>query len=413
MNAPIVTIKVAVSPDREVVRITALTTGECARFVLRPGTLQKARMTVAQTVRKFKDDVDIALTPSAGDVKRALRGLYMRASLLAGTLTPDGTAGVERISRLFVGAFPDWQHATEVPSVEVEGPAEGLPFELMPVFDLSRPGTMDDIEQFARRFLAFSTVVRRVPYISGGATKVGLGAGQRLENRPKLPITFLWYAPMSGARQEYEFFARRSAHIELNGPWPPPHLDSDTVLETLTDVLFDPARRFQPAAGGPHVQIQHFACHCDTGSDDPAEYELELAGGEGESWRITLGELNMAFLDRQRGEKATSRPLVFLNACGSAHLDPWRVYSWPEWFMQNGHRGVIGTGTLIPDRAAARFAGFLYEALLSRRPLGEALVLARRRLLHEFGNPLGLLYVLYADPDIILDKPIPKESLHG
>jgi hypothetical protein len=61
---------------------------------------------------------------------------------------------------------------------------------------------------------------------------------------------------------------------------------------------------------------------------------------------------------------------------------------------------VIGTETLVPDVVAARFAEFFYKKLLTEQPLGTALVLVRRKLLEEFLNPLGLLYVLYADPDL-------------
>ena len=39
---------------------------------------------------------------------------------------------------------------------------------------------------------------------------------------------------------------------------------------------------------------------------------------------------------------------------------------------------------------------FLYEELTARK----AVVAARRRLLTERGSPLGLLYVLYGDPEL-------------
>ena len=76
--------------------------------------------------------------------------------------------------------------------VEVEGDSSGFPFELLPVFDQGRPGAMDDIETFARRFLGFSTTVRRTPYVTKGRAGGGAAA---LDNDPKLPVTFSWYAP--------------------------------------------------------------------------------------------------------------------------------------------------------------------------------------------------------------------------
>jgi hypothetical protein len=226
-------------------------------------------------------------------------------------------------------------------------------------------------------------------------------------------LSFAWYAPMDGARAEHRLFARLDEHVELNGPWPGPSMTSEAVLKALAHGLVDPRLRYGGAKLGPEVQIQHFACHCDTGFEDFADYELELAGDDGASRRITLGELDLAFLNGPRLEVEPGRPLVFLNACGSAHLDPRAVYSWPEWFLQTRHRAVIGPETLVPDRAAAQYACFFYRALFAQRSVGEALVLARRELLHQFGNPLGLLYVLYGDPTITVDQPIPQEVLYG
>ena len=73
---------------------------------------------------------------------------------------------------------------------------------------------------------------------------------------------------------------------------------------------------------------------------------------------------------------------------------------------------VVGPETLVPDKTAAEYARHFYRALFGRRTLGEAVVLARRDLLAERGNPLGLLYVLYGDPDVTIDKPIPHEVLN-
>lgn len=56
----------------------------------------------------------------------------------------------------------------------------------------------------------------------------------------------------------------------------------------------------------------------------------------------------------------------------------------------------------MPDDAAVHFAVRLYEELLARRPIGEAIVRARRRLLAERGCPYGLFYVLYGDPELAI-----------
>jgi CHAT domain-containing protein len=168
------------------------------------------------------------------------------------------------------------------------------------------------------------------------------------------------------------------------------------------------------------VQIHHLAGHSDTRAREPADYELEIAGDDGESRPITFLRLYNEFMFADTDSTPVGaiahlplKPLVFLNACGSAHKDPRRVYSWPEWFLQTGHCAVIGPETLVPDDAAAQYACFFYEALFSQRTAGEALVLARRELLHQYGNPLGLLYVLYGDSSVSVDHPIPQEERDG
>lgn len=91
-------------------------------------------------------------------------------------------------------------------------------------------------------------------------------------------------------------------------------------------------------------------------------------------------------------------------------MDPSKVSSFPRWFLQRRHLGVIGTETLVPDAVAPVYAELFYKELLTGASLGEAVVRARQQLLHRFGNPLGLLYVLYADPDIRIQNPLPKET---
>jgi hypothetical protein len=116
------------------------------------------------------------------------------------------------------------------------------------------------------------------------------------------------------------------ARHELNGPWPNVAVPSDAVIQQLAERIRDPRRRCGTSEPGPEVQIQHFACHCDTGFDDPADYELELSSDDGDSQRVILGELNLAFSAVRADADPPVRRLVFLNTCSSAHQDPRRVY---------------------------------------------------------------------------------------
>jgi hypothetical protein len=412
VKRPIVVIEVKLDdpPGSETVVFTAQTTGATERFQLLRGTLDSARTEVSENLRQFKEDVGPRLAPGADRVKRAFRELFSRTSVLAKRLMPHGSADLFRVRQLFEGAFPQWRDYKGVPLVQVEGPASGFPFELLALFGGPSPKSVDDIALYARRFLAFSTAVWRVPYVVGAPG--GVSSGQELQAQGPLPVSLIWYQPFAGAQREHKYFADRPDLVELNGPWPELGMRAaDTVVEELGGVLYDPHRRFAHIDAGSELQIQHFACHGRTEDAHPAGYELTLAGGANEPWPIPLAALDDDFDKRTDGIPRV-RPLVFLNACGSGHIDPVRMYSWPHWFLQNGHRGVIGTETLVPDVVAARFSEFFYDELLAQRPLGAALVLARRKLLHEFMNPLGLLYVLYADPDLTVrfgtERPVDR-----
>jgi hypothetical protein len=410
MSAPAIIITITPLVDQEEIRLLGTRTGEKLRYTLAPGTLEKARSGIDSALRSFKETVGQALTPRPENTRAAFRKLMRRTVLLGGQLTGKGPSGMNELRDFFVSQIPNWATVEDSPSVQVEGPAYGFPFELLPVFSFDEPGHMDDLPQFARRYLGFTAAVRRVPYISNRGD--GLPASPVLRGSP-VSLSFAWYARMKGARQEKEFFTRLGDFIELNGPFPGPSLAAELVEEEIAGGLFDPRRRYLSPSPSSDVQVQHFACHCDTGFGDPADYEFEFCGEDGARRLVTLGDLNWMFArSLEQGQlDPPARPLVFLNACGSTHLDPRHVYSWPEWFLQTRHRAVIGPETLVPDGVAAFFAASFYCLLLGGRSAGQALVLARRELLQSCANPLGLLYVLYGDPTITIDTPIPQEVL--
>jgi hypothetical protein len=116
-------------------------------------------------------------------------------------------------------------------------------------------------------------------------------------------------------------------------------------------------------------------------------------------------ETLMDKLDRLRRGQSTDRPirpLVFFNACGSAAVDPVGASSFPDLFLSRGlgFLGFIGTEATIPDAFAAAFARAFYGYLLQGMEIGHALYASRWKLLQENRNPLGMLYSLYAEPEI-------------
>src|SRR5262249_16558101 len=153
-------------------------------------------------------------------------------------------------------------------------------------------------------------------------------------------------------------------------------------------------------------------CHCD--SDPDLSFKSRL-GFRGE-FPVTIGDLRGYFhelarkSERRAGTgRAARRPLVFLNACRGAQVRPGAITSFPHFFLHPkkgcGSRGVIGTEANVPDYFAAAFSELFYLYLLSGDNLGEAIFNTKRHLLREQVNPLGILYTIYAYPNIRVQLP--------
>jgi hypothetical protein len=138
--------------------------------------------------------------------------------------------------------------------------------------------------------------------------------------------------------------------------------------------------------------------------------------GAGRDVRVTIGELG-AELVRLAAESAeqdrpcmqrADKPLVVMNACGTSVLNATSAVSFPALFLKdNENRGFVGTEIAVPDDVASTFSRFLYgELFLNSCSLGEAVRRARRQLLERYGNPLGLAYSVYADPDMRVEPAV-------
>ncbi len=102
-------------------------------------------------------------------------------------------------------------------------------------------------------------------------------------------------------------------------------------------------------------------------------------------WRITLAR----------------HPLVIVNGCGTARIEPAQLAEFVTEFARHGAAGVVGTETRVWEPLAREVAVRLLADLLERRPLGEALQRVRHALLKK-GNPLGLTYTAFASADLRL-----------
>jgi hypothetical protein len=311
----------------------------------------------------------------------------------------------------FRAAWPLWERAdwgdpeAPLPIVQMDGNGDTLPLELLPVFDFSEltdPRTHDERVRAAARFLGFTAMVRRTVRTPTDADRV-------IRNDPALPVQFLRHRRLRSALREGRFLAGLGAHVRVEGPWPTSE-DEGAVRAALLRALYDGDPLNGAERSDPPVQVHHFACHCDTTADLDDDYTLRLSTRRGRPRDISLGELRRAYRERFAVDRddRRHRGIIVLNACASSATNPLTAASFAQWFVASGHRAFIGTETDVPDGVASGFAAAFYGRLLeARRPLGEAVVWARRDLLRDFRNPLGLLYVVYGDTDLTIERPRP------
>lgn len=367
---------------------------------------RKAGTYLAEIVRRSGDPMT-----SWEGVSDALSLLLSKGWALGQTLAQNDPARLLELEDAFQQAWPLWKtadwsdSATPLPLVEMRCQFETIPIELLPVFDFggwAKLRSHDDVVRAASRFLGFGAVVKRV-------TSARMPVDRIIRNNPALPVQFIRHSGLGSAAAEEQALSAMDGHVQVEGPWPT-HQSEEEVLEALFQALFDGVNLHDGDLGDPPVQIQHFACHCDTTAEDSDDYELILATRFGDEHRITYGQLQEGHRKRFFPERdlTRERSIILMNACGSSRTSPLTAFSFPHHFLSSGHRAFIGTETAVPDRVAAAFSAAFYGRLLERRrPLGEAVVLARRDLLRDFRNPLGILYSMYGAADLTVEHARP------
>lgn len=157
--------------------------------------------------------------------------------------------------------------------------------------------------------------------------------------------------------------------------------------------------RFKQFFNEPY-DVAHFACHAHYDEQKSLESFIQLSKGI----RISLFDLA-----QQPPVAIKDFPLVVLNACKMGAINPMDVRYFAGDFIKYGALGVVATEAAVPDNLAADFTRHLYKHLLNEKYLGESVLLARNELLQR-GNPIGLLYALYAPPVIRFQLPKAKKK---
>ena len=147
--------------------------------------------------------------------------------------------------------------------------------------------------------------------------------------------------------------------------------------------------------------IVHFAGHCECEKNEPRETGWLLSDG-----RFTTQDILSI------GEDSLLPSLVFSNACQSAEVSQEliqqdyqeKTYSLASAFIFSGVKHYIGSIHKIEDPVSLVMAREFYANLIKGQPVGEAVRLARLRLIKEYGVNSCFLasYILYGDPNFVL-----------
>ena len=342
-------------------------------------------------------------------------GLQVEFNQLNKALSELNCAGNELLSILFNGqdsevvktfrrCCPKWNHDSNSPSLIVMSGESNdiLPIEFLPLFNNTEwlpVANYDELRLALCRFPGFSSVVYRK------LSDANVSEDLILDNDPVLPLKYFHHQELHVAKSNWEFFKDHDQFLELEGPWPGEYLDASVFRGNLAKHLQNPFLRFNGEMQSRPDQIQHFVCHCQV--CEPADSnESKLCFSS--TLQASIGDLQKHFVyNRVEYKSKSSKPIIFLNACGSTDNDSFAPNPFPKFFLNtNNNRGYIGTEERIPDRFASEFSKIFYQSLLRGDPLGEAIYYAKWELLKRHRNPLGLLYTMYANPDIrLLIKP--------
>jgi hypothetical protein len=104
------------------------------------------------------------------------------------------------------------------------------------------------------------------------------------------------------------------------------------------------------------------------------------------------------------------KPIVFLNMCHSAQINPGLSGGFVSFFLQRGACAVIGTECPVPPFFAEVFARELFRGLADGNTLGQSVYAARRTFKGD-ANPLALAYSVYGYAGAQIVQPSNMPSL--
>lgn len=357
--------------------------------------LERAIEEVDEGLRNFKRELS-GREISDADLRKSYEVLEDLGDTLWYVLFGNSEGIIHAIKDFWESALPPvWDQGAEPPLIECVGNWP-FPVDYLPILGNSSAdsaGSRAELLDCFRTFVGFSCQVQRKMLIPQSMAALMLS----LDGDGKIPVRYLHHDSLRCATEELSWFRSAARHVRLEGPYP----DGECAV-SLAKQIFDPRVLLSGSLRATPDQIQHFACHCYTTAHSPLDSEIELHGsGASDSKKLKEIGKDLSRLGRTSPVREYELPLVFLNACGSARMGADSAFSFPRLFLDNGNRGFIGTEIEMPDSVASAFSRNFYERFLNwGMPLGRAMLETRRHLLYAYGNPLGIAYVSYADPEL-------------
>jgi hypothetical protein len=377
--------------------------------------LTEMHLSLRDDLDRFRKTLARVEQPSIRRVVDAMLRLQARGRSIVLDLFKGATEARRKTLNLCRDACPFWNvpaydPAARPPSLIIVRTSlgSGIPVEMLPLVEWRTPVNCEnDLPRVAASFLGFSAIVKRQ---AGGLIP---GENLRLENDPKLPIRMFISRDLGGAIGDDDYL-RKNPYVEVEAAWPSDkRLDTSEFCAVLARHLWRCDRTIGGHIRKPPIQICHLSCHCDTTKPYSGKFTLSFSVGplRGKC-EVTIEALRDALNALHDEEDVVAwKPLVFVNACGSAGLYPAGASSFPDLFLRNdfGFIGFVGTEATVPDGFATLFTRTFYDHLLEARQLGEAMHLTRWEILESKRNPLGLIYSLYAEPEIQVMAQRPRQ----
>ncbi|MGN8070964.1 CHAT domain-containing protein [Mucilaginibacter sp. 22184] len=380
--------------------------------------------TYPQEIGRFYDGLWQFLQKAAvidkGDYRSA--GLALERLHFTGRVFAASLFGQSRfeLQDLFRQIYPKWQtsqmqtglYVDAMPLIlQVSGLGSvHLPFEFLPVFDFEwnmDVRNADDLFRACAKFSGFSAVICRqlfdVPALQADAYCNGV-----IANTAGLNIRFFNHQGLSFSDREKQDLAVLD-NVNIIDPWPA-NVPNDAAFQNILATQL---------MNSPDDHIQHLACHADTQSHNVANHSIAvsypsldfLRRPRRKNGEISFGSLESFFASGPAKLKNQCYPLIFMNACAAAKISPVGVSSFPKLFHQNGNRGFIAPEIPVPDELAYQFSVLFYGYLVKGEILSFAIHKARKDILRSMNSPLGIIYTIYANPSLRVDRPAITDHL--